>query len=619
LLNLAFVRVLCLHIVLLLLVCLQPCRQCAAQTGDQRKPHLSRNKFINNSFQKAVAAISRTPDTNHIGGQMDGKSETPFLPYQGRYIRNIDVVTIGFDRSMEDTGIRDKSFGARMGNLFHVNTRKFVIRNNLFIHEGMPVNAFMVADNERFIRSLEFINDARIVIDSIPGMPDSVNITVYTKDLFSIGGGAAANGTTRVQGELYDANLAGMGQRLEFTGLYDNGRTPHWGYGGYYRKNNVGHTYIDATIGHSAMRVSPYTRVEETADYIELSRRLVSPYSQFAGGLVLSTNRAYNVYRIPENLFLKYRYSQFDGWAGYSIAINKLTATNNAIRDRRFFAVRYYDRNFAEVPRQVGGTFSPVFNSSQAIIGQLTFYRQDFYKTQYIYGFGTTEDLPYGYNIAFTAGWHSQLYLRRPYAGVNVSQSMATNRGDYLQFYVKTGGYYYQDRMQDAGLLAGTTAYGRVVRWHRTMIRQYANLSYTRLGNRVTTAPLYLNNQYGLRGFLSDSVYGTQRLSLQLETAFYLPGKLLGFRFAPFPWGDLALITPENKRFSQSALYTSLGAGLRARNENLIFETIEVRAFFFPVAPANMTGFKVVTNANIRFRYRSNYITAPDFIQLNQE
>ena len=144
-------------------------------------------------------------------------------------------------------------------------------------------------------------------------------------------------------------------------------------------------------------------------------------------------------------------------------------------------------------------------------------------------------------------------------------------------------------------------------------------MSYTHQYDRVTQAPLQINNFYGLRGFLSDSAYGTRRLSMQLETSFYLKFKLLGFQFAPFPWGDLSLLTPENAPYSATKLYTALGAGIRGRNENLVFETIELRAYFFPVAPNNMRGFKVIINSNIRYRYASNYITAPDLVQLNNQ
>jgi hypothetical protein len=589
------------------------------------KLHFTHNKVINNIFLSAVNSVKRTPGENGESSYLNGKSEDPYLPYQGKIIRHIYINTLNFDRNFTDTSKRDNSLGARVGNRLHKSTRKFILKENLFIKENTPINAYKVADNERFLRTRDYIQDARILIDTIPGNPDSVDISVFTKDLFSIAGGAASAVLNHVTGNLYDANLAGMAQRLEVTGLYDFNRNPNFGYGGIYRKDNVLHSFTDVTIGYSVINVSPYTREEESTQYISLTRQLISPYSRFAGGLLLSHNDAYNIYHFPDSIVYQYHYDLFDGWAGYNIGIKALTASNNGIRDRRFFALRYFNRNFIQEPKQVQNSlgFDPVFNSAQAILGQFTFFRQDYYKTQYIYGFGTTEDLPYGYNLAVTGGWHKQwhnsLYLERPYAGLNFSDYIAGNKGDFIQLFLRSGGFLHKNKIQDGSFLIGATAYSRLFFLNSTKIRQYINLSYTHLYNRVTYAPLHIDNDFGIRGFLSDSVYGTRRLSLQLETEFYLKFKLLGFQFAPFPYVDLSLITPENGPYSRSSLYTSLGGGVRMRNENLVFETIEIRAYFFPVAPNNMRGFKVVTNANIKFRYSSNYITPPDVVQLNSQ
>ncbi len=591
---------------------------------NREKLHFTRSKFVNNLLRQGVSSVTRTPESGVDESYLNGKSEDPYLPYQGKIIRHIYINTFNFDRTLDDTSRRDNSFAARAGNRLHKSTRKFVIRDNLFIKENTPVNAFMMADNERFIRSLEYIHDARILILDIPNNPDSVDVSIFTKDLFSIGGGGASNGLNHINGNVYETNLAGMAQRVEVSGLYDYNRNPNWGYGALYKKDNVLHSFIDATVGYSVMSISPYTHEEESGEYLTLTRQLVSPYSRFAGGLTISEDQAYNIYHSPDSVVFPYKYTLFDGWAGYSIGIKKLTATNNTIRDRRFLAIRYYQRDFLQLPQQVltpTGTprFDPIFNSSRAVLAQMTFFRQDYYKTQYIYGFGTTEDLPYGYNIAVTTGWHEQLNLQRPYAGVNATDYIATGQGDFIQLFLRSGGFLYKNKVQDGSFLIGATAYSRIFFLNSTKIRQYINLSYTHLYNRVTYAPLRIDNYFGLRGFLSDSAYGTRRLSLQLETEFYLKFKLLGFQFAPFPWGDLSLITPENGPYSRSALYTSLGGGLRGRNENLVFETIELRAYFFPVAPSNMRGFKVVLNGNIRYRYSSNYITAPDVVQLNTQ
>ncbi len=583
-----------------------------------KKVHFTDNKFINNIFQEAVNSAKVSPDLNE-NGNVNGKSEAPFMKYQGKIIRKINVHPLNFDYSFTDTVHRDHSLPTRIGKRLHETTRKFIIRDNLFIHENEELNAFKVADNERYLRSLDYIQDARIFVRPVKHYKDSVDIDIYTKDVFSIAGGASSQVLNHINGDLYETNLGGMAQRLEFTGLYDYNRKPELGYGGLYRKDNVMHSFIDATVAYSTMNLNSFTHEEETAQYFTLSKLLISPYSRVAGGLNISQNQSYNLYNSPDNLFYRYKYDLFDAWAGYNIGIKQLTANNNTIRDRRFFALRYFNRTFSEVPTQVGKNFDPFFNNTQAVLGQITFFRQDYYRTQYIYGFGTTEDLPYGYNIALTAGWQRQLSLERPYAGTKISQFIATGNGDFIQLYLKAGGYLHNHAIQDGSFLIGATGYSRLIFWNSTKIRQYINVSYTHLYDRVTYAPLTIDNSYGVRGFLSDSVYGTSRLSLQLETEFYLKYKLWGFKFAPFPYSDFSLITPQNKLFSESSLYASVGGGVRARNENLVFHTIELRAYYFPIAPTNMKGFKIILTANVRFRYSSNYISAPDVVQLNLE
>ncbi|HXS35721.1 MAG TPA: hypothetical protein VN721_03410 [Flavipsychrobacter sp.] len=578
---------------------------------------ISHHKFINNVFQEAINSIKRSSDTSNDIYQ-NGKSEDPYLPYQGKIIRHINVESLDFARSFSDTSKRINTFIANVANATHTTTRNFVIRNNLFIYENTPLNAYRVADNERYLRTLDYIHDARIIVKEIPDNPDSIDILVITKDFYTISADGASNGFNHIQGRLVDANLAGMGQRVEVTGLYDYNRHPEWGFGALYRKNNIGRSFISATVGYSTMLINPYTREENSTEYVSFDRPLVSPYSHFAGGLTLSHNAGYNSYNIipVQNVFI-YKYNLYDGWIGYNLGINKLSANNGTIRDRKFLSFRYYNYHFTDVPAQVENNFDPIYNDKQAVLAQFTLFRQDYYKTQYIYGFGTTEDLPYGYNIALTTGWYKQLNLERPYIGVHTQNYIATNQGDFIQLFSRIGGYDYKGELQDLNFMFGTEIFSRLFFWNATKIRQYIFASYSGIYNSITSQPLRIDNQYGIREFLSDSVYGNRRLNLQLETEFYLKYKILGFQFAPFPYVDLALIKPSNAGPFEYQLYSGIGGGIRARNENLVFETIELRFFFYPVAPNDMRGFKVILNANIRYRYTSNYVTAPDVVQLN--
>jgi hypothetical protein len=267
----------------------------------------------------------------------------------------------------------------------------------------------------------------------------------------------------------------------------------------------------------------------------------------------------------------------------------------------------------------VGENFHFRFNDRQAVLGQFTFFRQDFYKTNYIYGFGTTEDVPEGYNVALTGGWYKQLYLERPYSGVDANLYVTTKKGDFIQYFLRSGAFLHKGQLQDAGVLIGSGIYSRLFLLSRIKIRQYVNLSYSRQFNRLGIDPLTINNIFGLRYFSGDSTFGYQRMTFHSETTFFLNYKFLGFKFAPYAFADLSFLTPDREAFSKSSLYHGLGAGIRTRNENLVFRTIELRFAYFPRRTMQNEPFKIILNTGIQFRYNNTYVKAPDIIQLNTD
>lgn len=570
-------------------------------------------------IQQAMSSIKRSVDTAGNNLYYTGKSEEPYMPYEGKIIRQINIEALDFERNFSDTSIRVISAASRIANKLHINTRDYVIRNNLFIKEKTPLNAYKIADNERYLRTLGFIHDARILIQFIPNNPDSIDLLVVTKDFFNISADEASDVLNHIHINVTDANLLGTGQGAQVSGLYDYNRSPNFGSGLLYKKNYMGNSFISAAVGVSSININPFTKEEETNEFVSLSRPLVSPYLHFAGGLLLSHSAASNIYSAPDSVFYKYSYNVYDGWIGYNLGIDKLLAGKNAIRDRTFLSLRYFNYNFDHVPYQVGNNFDPFYNNRQAVLGQLTFFRQDYYKTQYIYGFGTTEDLPYGYNVSMTTGYERQLGIKRPYLGFNALRYIATNRGDFIQLFFRTGAFLNNGQRQDESLLIGSNVFSRLMFWNDIKIRQFINFSYASVNKRVTYAPLRIDNTYGIRGILTDSAYGDKRITLQTETEYYLKYKLAGFQFAPFTYADCSVLKPQGWGFDKSNLYSGIGGGIRTRNENFVFGTIELRFYYYPVRPDNTPVFKIVLNSDIRFRYNSNYITAPDLVQLNME
>src|SRR5690606_25609156 len=107
----------------------------------------------------------------------------------------------------------------------------------------------------------------------------------------------------------------------------------------------------------------------------------------------------------------------------------------------------------------------PIYNNKKGVLGEFTFFRQEFIKTNYIYGFGTTEDVPYGYNVALAGGWFKQLDLGRPYAGINANRYVYTDKGEFFQYFLRTGVYFNKRRWEDAGVLAGVNFYSKLYRF----------------------------------------------------------------------------------------------------------------------------------------------------------
>ncbi len=327
-----------------------------------------------------------------------------------------------------------------------------------------------------------------------------------------------------------------------------------------------------------------------------------------------------NTYGKPAANFYDYDYRLFDTWIGYNLGIKKYVHDHQHL-DRHFVSLRYLNTNFIKTPQQAIDKLIFRFNNQQALLGQFTFFKQDFYKTNYLYGFGNTEDVPYGYNVALTAGWYKQSILSRAYAGVDANRYRVYSKGDIVQYFLRAGSFMDKHKIQDAAILVGASAFSRALLFKDFKVRQYARFSYTRLINRTGLEPLGINNPFGIRYFKADSVLGDSRFSLHTETITFTNLKVFGFKFSPFGFADIAAITHEKDPLYkyQPEWYYGFGGGIRTRNENLVFRTTEFRFVYFPRIPEGLSHFLARLTVNIQFRYNTNYVHEPQIIQLNSD
>lgn len=581
-----------------------------------------RYEWLKKAYHTAINSVHRgEADSNEFWRRMPQVPEEAFKPYEGKIVRNIMLVQLDFNHQLLDTGTAVGNAVSRLATNLHATTKDWVLRNHLFVKEGQPLNAYQVADNERFLRTLSFIQDARILPAPVGNGADSVDLVVISKDVFSLGADIPFAEFQRVGLRGYDANFLGMGQRLQATLIYDRNRSPTTGFDLSVSRSSLGGSFINGEVGLTTINSGRSDgNEEESAGFVRLDKPLISPSDRFAGGLELSINKSANVYRHPDSLFYDYRYNVADVWGGVNFSFGREQYQRNRSRRQRVFvAVRYLQNKFTQLPAQVGTRLDPIYNDRQAFLASITLFRLAFYRTNYFYGFGLTEDLPKGHKLTGTAGWYRWNQLERPYLGIDWLRYSATSTGKYFQTYVRAGSFLGKGGPEDAGILIGTTAYSKLYEPGLTKFRQRISGSFTMLYNPLVSTPLRINNSYGLPGYGTDSVLGASRLGVWSESIMFIHRKFFGFKAAPFVFGGVSVIAPGREIWKDPGAFTGVGAGLRIRNENLIFGTVEARFTWFPKTVYGISPFYIDLAANLRFRYRATYVQAPQVFPWNEE
>lgn len=555
------------------------------------------------------------------------KKINPYLQYEGKIIRSIRVLRLGFERDINDTSKYNISFGTIVTNAFHTKSRERVIRNNLFFKAGEPLQPYLMADNERHFREQPFIQDALIKIDTVEGSTDSVDVLVLTKDVFSLGGSADISNLQKFRLEVRDENFRGAGSRLSFSSFYDKERLNPWGTGLDFIKRNWYGSFINFNMGYRTYSNDFSSgRQQENTYYMNFDKPLVSPYFRWIGGLDVSYNKTQNNY-FPDSLYrhlVKYGYGKADGWFGYNFGASKLSKSGIEERTRRLGAIRVFYQHFDDIPQKVKDTFDYRFTNVSGVLGSFIIFRQNFTRTNFIYGFGRNEDVPQGFNIAAIGGWISKKdsissdVRKRPYFGIDASISRFNSKGFFSNYTLRLGGYTYKGKWEDLDLLLNVDHFTRKkVLSREWLYRQFYSLGITRQFYPVLNAPLYLRSIFGLPYFGDLFTPLDFRATVKTEAVFYNLRRFWGFRFAPFAFADVSVIKPVNTAFIKSDLYSAIGAGVRTRNENLIFGTIELKGYFFPRTLPGMTAFKAEIGTNIRFKYNSTFVRKPDFVNPN--
>ncbi len=541
-------------------------------------------------------------------GIEDTRNEEYFNLYQGKIIRNIEILKLNiFGPTLKDTTSQTTQWIEKAGNKTHVKTRNFIIRNNLLFNSGDSLNPLLLADNERLIRNLSYIKDVSIQIAEIPDHPDMIDILIVTKDVYSTGFYIDLFNLESGVIELYENNIAGIGHKLSGSLYLNADKTPTTGYEFNYNVNNIGKSFIKAKL--------QYLNAFETERLkLELKRSFFAYNTKWAGGLKLQkTSTIRDIKKTDTTLYnVNLNYSTQDIWFGRSF----LVKTNNwkyQNRTRLVLSARYINNTFYKGP-EVSERYNFKFHDNQLLLGSLAFSRQKYFKSNLIYGFGKTEDIPIGSLIQFNTGIEKDEFFKRPYWGLKLAKGIYYPKIGYLNLQTELGGLYYEDQL-DQGVLSITgQAISNLHFVNGLRIREFLSANYTSGINRFNDEKLFLTtNDIGMLS--SDYLYGVQKISFHSELVAYTNLYVYNFRFLVYFFGDLAFIGPENKTVFNNSLYSGIGIGIRVRNENLVFKTFQIKFAYYPIIPDNTRHFHLMLSGENSREIINFEPTAPNIIE----
>ena len=549
------------------------------------------------------------------------KNETVFSPYRGKIIRYIFIEKIGFTKSVNDTLKVVRNFFSDIGDAMHTSTVKKVILNNLFFREGDTLYPALLADNERFLRDLSYLQDARITVKEIEDEANKVDIIIICKDVFPIGGSMDAGSAKSVSFEVNDDNLVGSGNRFQVQNFFDTDRRPNYGFGAEFLKRNWHGSFINLAVGYQNQAPAYNSgRREEKAIYLRGELPLVSPYHSWTGAFEIASHGTQDVYRL-DSLYhsdFKYNYRLFDGWIGHNIGARKQLQQNFKSRFRRLIAIRGIHRMFSEIPDLYKGVYKIDYSDLISVLGSFTIFEQDYYHTNFLYGFGRNEDVPEGFSLSVIGGWSKRNNISRPYLGFDYQRNYFSREKDYLNYTIKLGTYYNKGRFEDISFLTSLEYFSKLRKLNsHWFLRHFLSGSITQLVNTFQNEPLRLSSDYGIPQLNNPGLKASTRISVNGESVFYNTWKFLGFSLAPFAFTNISYLKEIGREVKNGDIYTAIGGGARTRNENLVFGTIELKAFYFPRTTGTMNQWNITFNTDLRFKYVSRLIKRPDFVVNN--
>lgn len=541
--------------------------------------------------------------------------------YAGKRINSITIEQQNFLSSIDSKESNLKDIFSKIGNKLQSNSKKRAIRENIFFKEWDVFDPSIIAYNEKWLRDLSYIQDAKILAMITPYDTNQVDVIVVTKDLFSYGGELLINNKDAYAAKLNNINFLGTGNSIQINQNFENQRNPKSGWGYDVGLSNFLGTFISINAGVNQFGNNISNNVlSARKNYISVQRPILHPNSKWLGGMEYLETENENVFPGKwDTIFnqqLNYNLKHKDIWIGYQLTKQSKRIKLNEYK--QFIQYRYLENDFRARPIDYLLQLDRNYQNLKANFLSFTLVRQSVYRTRYLYGLGRYEDLPIGQSLTWTTGYSQIEKDRSAYLGFKFEQYKLSKKENYNHVIANIATSYINKSLQDIRFLSSLEQFSKLKYLNNGLrYRQILNLSFTQTLKNKYNEALRINSIFGIPQLNREQIKGGTRLSANWETVLYNNRAIWGFKSAPFVFGNLTYIRAVGNPILKGDIYTAIGSGMRIRNENLIFGTIELKGFYFPRTNQQVSPWNFSLITNLRYKYNSNIVDKPNYVEIN--
>lgn len=531
------------------------------------------------------------------------KSISLYKLFGGKKIASIRFIRLHpFGTSLQDTLLGATKWIEKTGNKLHMNTTKNKLRMQLLFKVGDHLDPLLMAENEKLMRDLSYIEDVSFSIEPVESNPDEVNVVVISKDKFEYGINMGFNADNS-DVEIFNENMFGLGHRLNVGIAQKNAYLPEMGIYLSYHVNNIFGHFINSTVGFSDTYLKKGWNVS-------VEKTFLTSQDENAGGGAFEHISKYNYIAEdhPIRLDTTVAYISNDLWFSHAFS-------NPENLNKTLLSLRYYHQQYNHRIDESFGQSELLRNHDFFLTG-VSFTQRNLYKNNLVYGYGVSEDIPYGHYYQITTGLDRSQFGIWPYLGFSLSNAFIGKEGSYYSGRLAMDGFLDNGAVKQGTVLLTGNFFSKKHFALGDPFRQFIKIELLGGINRLKEEYLTIDGRFGIRDFYTTKLKGNYRIKVNLETVRYLKWNFYGFRFTNYLYTDFAFLSDKVKTIFTQNFYAGIGGGFRIFNESLVFKIIDIRISWFPVLPPEgMSPFGANLQGLTKSRFDDFLGTKPEVIR----